>query len=239
MLFRSHVDYIKTVKKKDGVGDELVSGIEGDKVLHDEIRVKLITKYILEHFNQKTKRSDGYSISKLMNVEEMATAKDQKKVEEVKKKTRVKGFNSIFAVDSVEMARAFYMEMKRQMEKMKKEDRLTIATIFTHEANEEENEATGNIEEDPEGINDMEPTSKEFLKNIAIPDYNAIFGTKYDVESEKFQNYYKDVSLRMKNKEIDILIVVGMFLTGFDAKTLSTLWEDKNLKMHGLLSTKK
>ena len=146
-----HVDYIKTVKKKDGVGDELVSGIEGDKVLHDEIRVKLITKYILEHFNQKTKRSDGYSISKLMNVEEMATAKDQKKVEEVKMKARVKGFNSIFAVDSVEMARAFYMEMKRQMEQMEKKDRLTIATIFTHEANEEENEATGNIEEDPEG----------------------------------------------------------------------------------------
>lgn len=230
-----HVDYIKTVKKKDGVGDELVSGIEGDKVLHDEIRVKLITKYILEHFKQKTKRSDGYSISKLMNVEEMATAKDQKKVEEVKKKARVKGFNSIFAVDSVEMARAFYMEMKRQMEQMKKEDRLTIATIFTHEANEEDNKATGNIEEDPEGINDMEPTSKEFLKNIAIPDYNDIFGTKYDVDSEKFQNYYKDVSLRMKNKEIDILIVVGMFLTGFDAKTLNTLWVDKNLKMHGLL----
>ena len=124
---------------------------------------------------------------------------------------------------------------KMIMEKMKKEDRLTIATIFTHEANEEENKATGNIEEDPEGINDMEPTSKEFLKNIAIPDYNDIFDTKYDVDSEKFQNYYKDVSLRMKNKEIDILIVVGMFLTGFDAKTLNTLWVDKNLKMHGLL----
>ena len=234
-VLKFHVDYIKTVKKKGDVEDEMVTGIEGDKILHDEQRVRLITKYILEHFKQKTKRSDGYSISKLMNVEEIATAKDQKKVEEVKQKTRTKGFNSIFAVDSVDMARAFYMEMKRQMEKLDKKDRLTIATIFTHEANEEENKATGAIEEDPEGINDLEPTSKEFLKNIAIPDYNAIFKTEYDVDSEKFQNYYKDISLRMKNKDIDILIVVGMFLTGFDAKTLNTLWVDKNLKMHGLL----
>ena len=114
-------------------------------------------------------------------------------------------------------------------------ERLRIATIFTYSANEEENETTGIIDdEDPANTEGLDATSREFLDG-AIAEYNKMFGTKYSTDSEKFQNYYKDLSLRMKNREIDLLIVVSMFLTGFDAKTLNTLWVDKNLKMHGLL----
>ena len=112
---------------------------------------------------------------------------------------------------------------------------MRIATIFTYSANEAEDEASGIIEdEDPAATDGLDATSREFLEG-AIADYNRIFGTKYSTDSEKFQNYYKDLSLRMKNREIDLLLVVSMFLTGFDAKTLNTLWVDKNLKMHGLL----
>ena len=101
--------------------------------------------------------------------------------------------------------------------------KLRIATIFTYEANEASTDVTGLPDEDPAGVEQLDSTSKEFLHNVAIYDYNKMFKTSYDISSDKFQNYYKDISLRMKNKEIDLLIVVGMFLTGFDAKSLNTL----------------
>ena len=128
----------------------------------------------------------------------------------------------------------YYNEFKKQQEELSPGSRLKVATIFTYSANEEENEMGYIDDEDPAGTGQLDATSRDFLEG-AIRDYNALFSTNYDTSSEKFQNYYKDVSLRMKNKEIDILIVVSMFLTGFDAKTLNTLWVDKNLRMHGLL----
>jgi type I restriction enzyme R subunit len=156
-------------------------------------------------------------------------------VEEKRTKVNAKGFNSIFAVDSTEKARLYYDEFMRQQAEKPEGERLRVATIFTYAANEAENESIGAMEdENPEGTDRLDEVSKEFLAR-AIDDYNREFGTAYGVDSQRFANYYKDISLRMKNKELDILIVVGMFLTGFDAKTLNTLWVDKNLKMHGLL----
>lgn len=132
------------------------------------------------------------------------------------------------------MAKKYYLALKKMMAEPGRR-KLRIATIFTYEANEASTDVTGLPDEDPAGVEQLDSTSKEFLQNVAIPDYNEMFKTSYDISSDKFQNYYKDISLRMKNKEIDLLIVVGMFLTGFDAKSLNTLWVDKNLRMHGLL----
>jgi type I restriction enzyme R subunit len=190
--------------------------------------------YILDNFARKTKRDEGYKMSVTQNVVEMAKA-CQKKVEEKRMKIATKGFNSIFAVDSTEKARLYYDEFMRQQADKPEGERLRIATIFTYAANEAENDSIGAMEdENPEGTDRLDEVSKEFLAR-AIDDYNKVFGTTYGVDAQRFANYYKDISLRMKNKELDILIVVGMFLTGFDAKTLNTLWVDKNLKMHGLL----
>lgn len=130
------------------------------------------------------------------------------------------------------MAKLYYQEFKKQMaaDPTKK---LRVATIFSYGANEEESDGILG-EENSEDTSALDQTSRDFLEE-AIEDYNKMFHTNYDTSSDRFQNYYKDVSLRMKNKELDILIVVNMFLTGFDATTLNTLWVDKNLKMHGLI----
>ncbi|MBR5611638.1 MAG: type I restriction endonuclease subunit R, partial [Bacteroidaceae bacterium] len=190
--------------------------------------------YILDNFARKTKRNEGYKMGVTKNVAEMASA-GKKKVEEKRTKVAAKGFNSIFAVDSTEKARLYYDEFMRQQADKPEGDRLRIATIFTYAANDAENDSIGAMEdENPEGTDRLDEVSKDFLAR-AIDQYNQEFGTTYGIDSQRFANYYKDISLRMKNKEIDILIVVGMFLTGFDAKTLNTLWVDKNLKMHGLL----
>ena len=129
----------------------------------------------------------------------------------------------------------YYNELKRLMQEPGAQQ-LRIATIFTYNANEAETDEWGfeGEGENPEGTSGLDATSREALQK-AIDDYNEMFGTSYTTEGDSFQSYYKDVSLRMKNKELDLLIVVGMFLTGFDAKTLNTLWVDKNLKMHGLI----
>ena len=197
-------------------------------------RISLVTKYILDNFDRKTYRGDKtYVFNTLMNIEEVASAK-QGKVEEIKQKQRLSGFNSIFAVASVPMAKMYYEEFKKQME-ANPTKKLRIATIFSYGANEEDPEDNGLLdEENSEDTSALDQTSRDFLEG-AIKDYNEMFHTNYDTSSDKFQNYYKDVSLRMKNKEIDLLIVVNMFLTGFDATTLNTLWVDKNLKMHGLI----
>lgn len=130
------------------------------------------------------------------------------------------------------MAKLYYQEFQRQMAKDPAK-RLRVATIFSYGANEEESDGILD-EENSEDTSALDQPSREFLEE-AIGDYNKMFHTNYDTSSDKFQNYYKDVSLRMKNKELDILIVVNMFLTGFDATTMNTLWVDKNLKMHGLI----
>ena len=226
------VDYIKTMDVEENIDDEMVWDINREKAMMAPQRISLVTKYILEHFDQKTYRGDKtYIFNSLTNISEVASA-DRGAVEEIKQKQRISGFNSIFAVASVPMAKLYYQEFKKQMaaDPTKK---LRVATIFSYAANEEEADDILD-EENSEDTSALDENSRDFL-DMAIRDYNKMFHTNYDTSNDKFQNYYKDVSLRMKNKELDLLIVVNMFLTGFDATTLNTLWVDKNLKMHGLI----
>ncbi len=225
------VDYIKTMDTNEDITDEMVWDINREKVMMAPERIRLVTKYILEHFDQKTYRGNkNYFFNKLTNIEEVATG-ERSKIEEIKKKQRLNGFNSIFAVSSIAMAKLYYKEFQSQMA-ADPSKKLKIATIFSYAANEEQN---GNLdEENSEDTSALDKPSRDFLEE-AIADYNKMFHTNYDTSGDRFQNYYKDVSLRMKNKELDLLIVVNMFLTGFDATTLNTLWVDKNLKMHGLI----
>ena len=226
------VDYIKTMDAEPDIDDKNVWDIDREKAFMAPQRIELVIRYILEHFNQKTYRGDKtYLFNTLTNISQVASAKNGT-VEEIKQKQRVSGFNSIFAVASVPMAKLYYQEFKKQMAKDPAK-RLRIAVIYSYGANEAE--ADGILdEENSEDTSALDQTSRDFLES-AIRDYNEMFHTNYSTDSDKFQNYYKDVSLRMKNKELDLLIVVNMFLTGFDATTLNTLWVDKNLKMHGLI----
>ena len=202
------IDYINTIKEKAYIEDAKVRGIDIEKALGDPERVRQVVEYTLEHFDQKTKRSSYYSL----------------------KGQRVAGFNAIFAASSIPMAMKYYTEFQRQLAEQKRD--LTIATIFSFGANEEDPEDT--LAEEGFDTEALDQTSRDFLDS-AIQDYNKRFQVNFDTSSNKFQNYYKDLSMRVKNREVDLLIVVNMFLTGFDATTLNTLWVDKNLKMHGLI----
>ena len=230
------VDYIKTMDMGEDIDDEQVWDIAREKAMMAPERIKLVTEYILNNFDRKNYRGDKtYIYNTLTNISEVASGK-KGAVEEIKQKQRVSGFNSIFAVASVPMAKLYYQEFKKQME-ADPTKKLRIATIYSYGANEaEHDEDTSGIldEENSEDTSALDQSSRDFL-DMAIKDYNEMFHTNYSTDSDKFQNYYKDVSLRMKNKELDLLIVVNMFLTGFDATTLNTLWVDKNLKMHGLI----
>lgn len=202
------IDYVNTMKTVEGIKDTQVRAIDRERALESPKRIREIVKYVLDHFDQKTKRNSFYSL----------------------KGQRMAGFNSIFAVSSIPMAMKYYVEFKKQLIERRRD--LTIATIFSFSANEDDPEDVMPDEGfEPELL---DKTSREFLE-FAIADYNGMFNTNYDTSSEKFQNYYKDVSTRVKNREVDLLIVVNMFLTGFDATTLNTLWVDKNLKQHGLI----
>ena len=226
------IDYINTVKKKDGGRDKQVEAINTDSALLAPERISEIVAYILDHFDHKTKRNNGfYTFSKLTNIADVARNQDTK---EEKHKVRLNGFNSIFAVSSIDAAKLYYMEFKRQMAEHP-EKALKIATIYSYGQNEEDPDGFIDDEES-DNTDGLDLTSREFLE-AAIKDYNEMFNTAYDTSSDKFPNYYKDLSLRMKNREVDLLIVVNMFLTGFDATTLNTLWVDKNLKQHGLIQS--
>ena len=205
------------------------AGTEND----DPKRIESTVRYLLEHFDQKTRRNDSaYRFSSLLNVEEIAVARRPEHPDEKRQEVYLKGFNSILAVSSVKLAKMYYSEIMRQLRKQPGR-RLNVALIYS--SSTEEDVQTGLLgEENSEDTSDLDEDSREFLKK-AIVDYNRIFQTHFDVKGELFQNYYKDVSLRMKNREIDLLIVVNMFLTGFDATTLNTLWVDKNLRQHGLI----
>lgn len=227
------VDYIKTMDKEPEIDDKEVWDINREKALMAPERIQLVTDYILTHFDQKTYRGNKtYVYNVLQNIAEVASAGDRDAIAEVKQKQRISGFNSIFAVSSVDAAKLYYAEFKRQME-ADPTKRLRIATIYSYGANEGETDGILD-EENSEDTSALDAGSREFLE-AAIADYNEMFHTSYSTDGDKFQNYYKDISLRMKNKELDLLIVVNMFLTGFDATTLNTLWVDKNLKMHGLI----
>ena len=231
------VDYVKTIDMEKDIKDEDVWDIAREKAMMAPERIEKVTKYILDNFDRKTYRgSRTYFYNTLTNISDVASGK-KGAVEEIKQKQRISGFNSIFAVASVPMAKLYYTEFKKQME-ADPTKKLRIATIFSYGANEAEADtdaATGLLdEENSEDTSELDQSSRDFLES-AIQDYNEMFHTNYSTDGDRFQNYYKDVSLRMKNKELDLLIVVNMFLTGFDATTLNTLWVDKNLKMHGLI----
>lgn len=219
------VDYIKTVEAKDKIVDRQVTAIDDQSVLLDDIRISNIVQYIVANFARKTQRNDHYSHKALSNVVSVAKSN---RAERVMSNVSLSGFNSIFAVSSIEAAKLYYNKF------MQTEHDLKVAMIYSYPANEEESD--GLEEENNEDTTRLDAISRDFL-DTAISHYNDMFGTSYDTSGEKFQNYYRDVSLRMKNREIDILIVVNMFLTGFDATTLNTLWVDKNLKYHGLMQS--
>lgn len=207
------IDYIQTMKEKDGVANEKVWGIDTDAAFMSPENISNVTRYILEHFDQKTKRNSFYKL----------------------KDKRVAGFNSILATSSIPAAVLYYNEFLRQMAELPSDKRLKIALIYSYGQNEADFEQEGFMdEENSDDTSGLDANSRDALEK-AIANYNAMFHTNFDTSSEKFQNYYKDLSMRMKQKEVDLLIVVNMFLTGFDATTLNTLWVDKNLRMHGLL----
>lgn len=202
------IDYVDTMQMKDRQ-DKQVQAIDRESALASPERIQQIVSYVLEHFDQKTKRGASYSL----------------------KGKRVSGFNSIFAVQSVPVAIMYYREFKKQI--TEKNKNLSIATIYSFAQNEAQEDFDILPDEEFE-TDSMDASSRNALES-AIMDYNLKFHTNFDTSSAKFQNYYKDLSQRVKNREVDILIVVNMFLTGFDATTLNTLWVDKNLKMHGLI----
>ena len=207
------IDYIQTMKGKDNVADDKVPGIDTDSAFMSSENISNVTRYILEHFDQKTKRNSFYKL----------------------KDKRVAGFNSILATSSIPAAVLYYNEFLRQMEAMPQDKRLKIALIYSYGQNDADFEQEGFMdEENSDDTSGLDANSRDALER-AIVNYNAMFHTNFDTSSDKFQNYYKDLSLRMKRKEVDLLIVVNMFLTGFDAPALNTLWVDKNLRMHGLL----
>jgi len=199
------IDYINTLKMKDGIKDKKVRAIDIEAAANAPERIAQVTDYILEHFDQKTKRNERYTI----------------------RGKRLYGFNSIFAVSSIEVAKKYYASFKAQNTDLK------IALIYSFGANEEEGD-DGILPDEDFDTSGLDKSSRDFL-DAAIADYNKDFSTNFDTSSDKFENYYKDLSQRVKNREVDLLIVVNMFLTGFDATTLNTLWVDKNLRHHGLL----
>ena len=202
------IDYVSTMGEREGIEDSEVRAIDRERAMGAPERIKNVVAYTLEHFDQQTKRNSYYSL----------------------KGQRVAGFNSIFAVSSIPMAMKYYQEFRRQLTEAGRD--LTIATIFSFAPNEEDPE--DGLPEEGFETEGLDKPSRDFLDS-AIQDYNAVFHTNFDTSSDGFQNYYKDLSARMKAREVDLLIVVNMFLTGFDATTLNTLWVDKNLKMHGLI----
>lgn len=204
------IDYVNTMKISQDVSDEKVKAIDVEKALMAPERIKEVVSYMLEHFDQKTKRNSSYTLSG----------------------RRLAGFNSIFAVASIPMAMVYYTEFKRQLSEQNR--RLNIATIFSFSVNEAEVEDV--FPDEGFETDKLDQSSRDFLDS-AIQDYNQMFNVNFDTSSDKFQNYYKDLSLRVKSREVDLLIVVNMFLTGFDATTLNTLWVDKNLKYHGLIQS--
>lgn len=191
--------------------EKKLKSIEKKMLQHPE-RIAEITKHILTVFNRKTNRNEFYQI----------------------KERRLNGFNAMFAVQSVEAAKLYYEEFIKQQSSIDEDKRLKVATIYSFAANEENKSAVGEIEEEGFEVSALSSTAKEFLDKV-IEDYNKIFKTNFSSDGNCFQDYYKDLSERVKKREVDLLIVVGMFLTGFDAPTLNTLFVDKNLRYHGLI----
>jgi type I restriction enzyme R subunit len=223
------IDYVNSVKIGNP-DDKQVSAIDTEKALLAPERIGEIVKYTLEHFDQKTKRTSSYEHSVVTNVAESTRLRRQ--VEAVRERKRVRGFNAIFATASINAARRYYNHFQIRQEQLPPDRRLKIGLIFSYGANDASDD--GILDDEAFDTDEMSMDDRRFLED-AIQDYNDIFGTSYDTSSDKFQNYYKDLSQRLKNRELDLAIVVNMFLTGFDATTLNTLFVDKNLRAHGLV----
>lgn len=207
------VDYVNTMKTVETAADKQVSAIDTEAALLAPERIAKIVAYILEHFDQKTRRNESYSIDK----------------------KRIQGFNSLMATQSISAAKAYYHAFKEAQSDLPEAQRLKVATIFSFAANEAESD--GLMPEEGFEVDALDVSSRDFLES-AISDYNKMFGTSFSTRSDKdggFENYYKDLTKKLKSRELDLVVVVNMFLTGFDATTLNTLWVDKNLRQHGLL----
>jgi type I restriction enzyme R subunit len=204
------IDYINTIKAAPRIKDKKVSAIDTERALLAPERISQVVEYIREHFDQKTKRTASYRLDG----------------------RRLVGFNSLFATASIDAAKRYYTEFTEQQKTLPAGQRLKVGLIYSFAVNEEEPDGLlGEEEFETEGL---DQGSRDFLDR-AIAYYNALFATSFDTSTDKFQNYYKDLSQRLKKRELDLVIVVNMFLTGFDATTLNTLWVDKGLRAHGLL----
>ena len=203
------LDYVNTIKLPDHLADKQVSAIDTERALLAPERIGQVVAYIREHFDQKTKRSFSYALAG----------------------KRLTGFNSLLATASIDAAKRYYAEFARQQAALPEAQRLKVGLIYSYAANEDDPDF---LPEEEFETDDLDASSRDFLER-AIQDYNAMFGTSFDTSSDRFQNYYKDLSLRLRNRELDVAIVVNMFLTGFDATTLNTLWVDKGLRAHGLI----
>jgi type I restriction enzyme R subunit len=204
------IDYINTIKAAAAIRDKKVPAIDTERALLAPERIKQIVGYIREHFDQKTKRSASYRHGG----------------------KRLAGFNSLFATASIDAAKRYYTEFAQQQKDVPPAQRLKIGLIYSFAANEGSED--GLLDEEAFETDGLDQGSRDFL-DAAIRDYNGLFATSFDTSDGKFENYYKDLSQRLKNRELDLVIVVNMFLTGFDATTLNTLWADKNLRAHGLI----
>lgn len=204
------VDYVNTFQMPDTLKDKQVSAIDTEKALLAPERVQKIVDYVLEHFDQKTRRNESYNL----------------------KDKRVSGFNSLFATASIEAAKRYYLAFKKAQDNLTEDQKLKVGIIYSFAPNEEQ--VDGILAEEEFETEHLDASSREFL-DMAISDYNKIYKSNYDTSSEGFQGYYQQLAKKLKEREIDIVIVVNMFLTGFDSTTLNTLWVDKNLHQHGLL----
>lgn len=208
------IDYVNTLKIPDTLTDKQVAAINTEAALLSPERVGAVTSYVLDHFDQKTRRNSTYRLGE----------------------KRVAGFNSMFATASIDAAKRYYKEFEEQQREREiaspAYQRLKVGLIFSYAANEDLD--GGILGEEEFETDDLDQSSRDFLED-AVQDYNDLFGTSFDTSADRFQNYYKDLSQRLKNRELDLVIVVNMFLTGFDATTLNTLWVDKNLRSHGLI----
>jgi type I restriction enzyme, R subunit len=203
------LDYVNTIKLPDHLADKQVSAIDTERALLAPERIGQVVGYIREHFDQKTKRSFAYTVDGI----------------------RLAGFNSLLATASIDAAKRYYAEFARQQAEVPEAQRLKIGLIYSYAVNEDDPDF---LAEEQFETEELDASSRDFLEG-AIRDYNAMFGTSFDTSSDRFQNYYKDLSLRLRNRDLDLVIVVNMFLTGFDATTLNTLWVDKGLRAHGLI----
>ena len=215
------IDYVSTVKVGD-VDDKQVSAIDHEQALLAPERIEQIVAYTLEHFDAKTKRASSYSFAAVSNIGEVVAS--NRRAEEVKQTKRVRGFNALFATASIQAARVYYNAFARLQDDLPPDKRLSVGLIYSYPTNEEVED--GALEEEGFDAGALPGDARQFLED-AIQDYNDTFGTSYDTSADKFGNYYKDLSMRLKNREIDLVIVVNMFLTGFDSTTLNTLFVDR------------